>query len=83
MNGIKYQPNAVAMTEVLDDFPLFIKVLHLYVIDNSKLLMYGHLYKTISFDHHHHSYIVKLTGTHKLLDLEEVNEYHHQLYHMR
>ena len=63
MNGIKYQPNAVAMTEVLDDIPVFIKVLHLYVMDNSKLLMYGHLYKTISFDDHHHSYIVKLTDT--------------------
>ena len=83
LNGVKYKPGAVIMTGISEDFPVFIKPLHLYLVDHTKLFAYGHLLKTLFFNRHYHCFVVKPTNEFKLFCLEEVCDFHHQLYFLR
>ena len=80
MNGVKYKPEAVVMTGITDEFPVFVKILHLYIVDHTRGFIYVQMLQTKSFDSHNHCFVVKVMNTFSILNLEEVNDYHHQLY---
>ena len=80
VDGVTYRSPAAIIIDVKDDYPVFVKIEDVFVIED-KPVAYGLQYDTVSFCRHSHAYIVSCSSTRHVVDL--LHLFHHTPYFIR
>ncbi len=71
------------LCDIKDDFPQFVKVVQLYVINNKQLIALVQQYETVEFDNHFCAYLLNQLNERKAVRIETINKNHPQTYMLR
>ena len=70
--GITYKPVCAIVLEVKDDYPIFGRIVEIFVQENNKVAFYVRVMRTVNFLYHYHAYCIEQTDVSKLITVNSL-----------
>ena len=78
VEGITYKKDCALLLSIEDDYPVFGLLREIFVLEGSQVVFHVKQFRTQSFSHHFHAFIISPSDTHTVVS---VSALHHPFTH--